>query len=245
MIFNMSGGSGVAHIFAIYPSGSVCECKKGSTVLTAPDTSGTAIFSLPSVGTWEVKITSGSSTASRSVNVTLGGAYEVRLMYRVYMVNNGVVQKEPVFNNNAVLVNRNASNQDVTESYCTPNHVWRYSVINYGNCHFYTMFGPYDISNAKQIVYDNYGCGNGGSGSNGVAGFGLMYNTTTSMEHGTDAVLDSIFEARKNIAYTGVGNLRNYTLDITNLLGRAYVAIHWEGYNGFNTYNDIRNLYIE
>lgn len=67
----------VAAVYAVigvtYPSGSVCTCTNGTLTLTAKNTSGKAIFVIPSAGTWTVKAVSGSNTASKSVSITADG----------------------------------------------------------------------------------------------------------------------------------------------------------------------------
>ena len=64
-----------AAISVTYPSGSVCTCThsdKGK-VLTAKDTSGSWIFVVPYGGTWTVKSTQGSNSASQNVSITAEG----------------------------------------------------------------------------------------------------------------------------------------------------------------------------
>lgn len=72
---NACGGSS-ADIFAFirgtYPEGSTCTCSNGSVTLTAADTSGTAVFKVPTYGTWT--ITSTLSTQSASTQVTIGSS---------------------------------------------------------------------------------------------------------------------------------------------------------------------------
>ena len=72
---NACGGSS-ADIFAFirgtYPEGSTCTCSNGSVTLTAADTSGTAVFKVPTYGTWT--ITSTLSTQSASTQVAIGSS---------------------------------------------------------------------------------------------------------------------------------------------------------------------------
>lgn len=95
MIMNMSGGAG-GKVFAVigvtYPSGSVCTCANGSKTLTAKDTSGAAMFTIPSVGEWTVTATSadGAMTKSATVNITAEGQVAtVVLIYEVVLYANG------------------------------------------------------------------------------------------------------------------------------------------------------------
>ena len=69
MIFVLSGGTGkpYAVIGVTYPSGSTVTCTNGSKTLTAKDTTGKALFVIPSAGTWMVKAVSGSKSKSKAV----------------------------------------------------------------------------------------------------------------------------------------------------------------------------------
>lgn len=92
MIINMSGGGGkpYAVIGVTYPAGSICTCSNGSKTLTAKDTSGTAMFTIPEAGTWTVTAVSGDKSASKAVEITAEGQVEsVVLGYRFYLFNNG------------------------------------------------------------------------------------------------------------------------------------------------------------
>lgn len=100
MIFNMTGGGGSSsEIYAVlktmYPVGSTCTATNGVDVLTAPDTSGLALFAIPEPKTlpetWTVTVTNGTNTKSQSVEITAKGQIEsVELGYSLYIVENGV-----------------------------------------------------------------------------------------------------------------------------------------------------------
>lgn len=84
----------VAAVYAVigvtYPSGSVCTCTNGTLTLTAKDTSGKAIFVIPSAGTWTVTAVSGSKSTSKAVSITAEGQVEtVELTYGLYIFKNG------------------------------------------------------------------------------------------------------------------------------------------------------------
>ena len=89
------GGSGnkvFAVIGATYPAGSICTCSNGSKTLTTKDTSGKALFVIPSAGTWTVKAIKGSQSKSVAVKITTEGQVEnVTLAYELVLFNNGVV----------------------------------------------------------------------------------------------------------------------------------------------------------
>lgn len=79
-----------AIIGVTYPEGSVCTCSNGSVTLTAKDTTGKALFVIPSAGTWTVKAVSGSKSASKAVSITAEGQVEtVVLAYEFFIFKNG------------------------------------------------------------------------------------------------------------------------------------------------------------
>lgn len=84
-----------ATIAVTYPAGSTCTCTNGSTVLTAPDTSGSYTFIVTTAGTWTVSCTDGTKTASKTVNITTDGqTTSVTLTYELYLLQNGVQKTE-------------------------------------------------------------------------------------------------------------------------------------------------------
>lgn len=91
MIYVLSGEAApYAAIGVTYPSGSTCTCTNGSKTLKAKDTSGKALFVIPSAGTWTVKAVKGSQSKSKAVSITAKGQVEtVTLTYRLYIFKNG------------------------------------------------------------------------------------------------------------------------------------------------------------
>ncbi len=80
----------VAAVYAVigvtYPSGSVCTCTNGTLTLTAKDTSGKALFVIPSAGTWTVTAVSGSKSTSKTVSINAEGQAEtVTLMFELVL----------------------------------------------------------------------------------------------------------------------------------------------------------------
>ena len=91
-ITRRGGGTPYAVIGVTYPSGSVCTCTNGTLTLTAKDTTGKALFVIPSAGTWTVKAVSGSKSTSKTVSITAEGQVAtVTLSYELVLFNNGVV----------------------------------------------------------------------------------------------------------------------------------------------------------
>ena len=70
-----AGGSGqvYAAIGVIYPAGATCTCSYGGKTLTAKDTSGRALFLVPSAGQWLVKATNGGREVKDTVSITTQG----------------------------------------------------------------------------------------------------------------------------------------------------------------------------
>lgn len=93
MIYVLGGGVGTQYacIGVTYPSGSTCTCTNGTKTLKAKGTSGTAIFNVPSTGTWTVTATNGGDkTASKSVSITAEGQTEnVTLTYEYVLYEAG------------------------------------------------------------------------------------------------------------------------------------------------------------
>lgn len=69
-----------------YPAGSTCTCSDGTTTLTAPDTSGTWVCTVPNAGTWTVTSTSETETDSKAVTITTDGqSTSVELSYALFL----------------------------------------------------------------------------------------------------------------------------------------------------------------
>ena len=85
-----SAGKLFAVIGVTYPAGSTCTCTNGSKTLTAKDTSGKALFVIPSAGTWTVTAVRGSKSKSKEISITAEGQVEtVALTYELYIFKSG------------------------------------------------------------------------------------------------------------------------------------------------------------
>lgn len=133
-------GKPYAVIGVTYPSGSTCTCTNGSKTLTAKDTSGKAIFVIPSAGTWTVKAVKGSKSKSKAVSITAEGQVEpVTLMFETVLWEAGADQNTSITGglaaNDTTYVEIGNSAVTITGE-CTyfgsGSHAWSYS----GN--FYT-----------------------------------------------------------------------------------------------------------
>lgn len=79
-----------ATINITYPTGSTCTCSDGTTTLSAPDTSGTWVCTVPNAGKWTVISTDGDKTKSADVVITTDGQTEsVTLLYITYLFKDG------------------------------------------------------------------------------------------------------------------------------------------------------------
>ena len=91
-IFNQGTGGGGASLSPIIvvsaPTGSTVTCKKGSTVLTAEESSGTWSFAIPAYGTWTVTGVSMGTTVEKTVSVTAIEVYFVALEFIPDVLNN-------------------------------------------------------------------------------------------------------------------------------------------------------------
>lgn len=94
------GGSS-AKVYAVigvtYPTGSICTCSNGSKTLTTKDTSGKAMFIIPSAGTWTVTAVSGSKSKSKAVSITAEGQVEtVTLIFETILWESGADQNTSI-----------------------------------------------------------------------------------------------------------------------------------------------------
>lgn len=91
-IFNQGTGGGGASLSPIIvvsaPAGSTVTCKKGSTVLTAEESSGTWSFAIPAYGTWTVTGVNTGTTVEKTVEVTAIEVYFVTLEFIPAVLNN-------------------------------------------------------------------------------------------------------------------------------------------------------------
>ena len=94
MIINMTGSGGSGKLFAAisvtYPEGSVCTCSDGVKTLTAKNTSGLYLFSIPYAATWIVTATDGTETATKTVEIiSEGQSISIELTYGMWLYKTG------------------------------------------------------------------------------------------------------------------------------------------------------------
>lgn len=111
LIFGGGGGGSDTYAFIIvtYPAGSTCTASNGTTTLTAPDTSGSVVFDIPTPSStpesWTVTSTNGVNTATETVSITYDGQSEsVNLAYwggikRIYNSSDPAWTREGAYEN--------------------------------------------------------------------------------------------------------------------------------------------------
>lgn len=114
LVLNMVGGGGgsgdvYAFIIVSYPAGSTCAASNGTKTLTAPDTSGSVVFDIPTPSStpeaWTVTATNGVNTATQTVSITYNGqSVSVNLAYwggikRIYNASDPAWTREGAYEN--------------------------------------------------------------------------------------------------------------------------------------------------
>ena len=209
MIYVLSGGGTkpYAVIGVTYPSGSTVTCTNGSKTLKAKDTSGKAIFVIPSAGTWTVKAVSGSKSTSKAVSITAEGQVEtVELVYATYLFREGIGQITPF---------TSAKEKNATVSINANGIVMNYTSISNGQVGVSTT-NTVDLSNYSKLIFD-----------------AICNRTTTTNEH-TDAAVAintkkidyagwlSEFKAYNAMVPDGVR--REYAIDISSFNAEYYIG---------------------
>lgn len=134
-----------AYIVVTYPAGSTCTVTNGSVQLTAPNTSGSYTFTVPSIGAWSVSCTNGTDSAASTVSITADGQTKsVTLAYTTI----------PTFNytGDYDIVN------DAGETISVSKDNWNIRLLTSGDLTFT------DLKNASSGV-DIFLVGGGGGGS--------------------------------------------------------------------------------
>lgn len=101
-LINRCGGGGssfAAVIQVTYNSGAVCTCAKGSTTLTAPDTSGSVNFKVKSKGTWTITVELGGNTETKEVSIITDGQVESLTVYavQIYGISRDITAASPAW----------------------------------------------------------------------------------------------------------------------------------------------------
>lgn len=228
----------VAAVYAVisvtYPSGSTCTCTNGSKTLRAKDTSGKALFVIPSAGTWTVKAVKGSQSASKAVSITAEGQVAtVTLMYVFYMFkeNEGIgsglsLKGVNYFTSGAI------TNSDLPYSPSTGFSVTKECISanqkNTGNS--YWISEKIDVSNYKTLKLDLV-CSD-------------RYDDTYSISFGVgpDVPPSQSSIGTYTASKTGIYNTKRgvQSVDISNVNGEVYLKI-----KGYAVVHKIYNWWLE
>lgn len=72
-----------------YPIGATCTCTNGTITLSCPNTYGSYIFVLSSLGSWTINCVQGSLNASKTITVESNQTYFIELDFNLYLYNQG------------------------------------------------------------------------------------------------------------------------------------------------------------
>lgn len=204
-----------AIIGVTYPEGSVCTCSNGSVTLTAKDTTGKALFVIPSAGTWTVKAVKGSKSTSKTVSITAEGQVEtVTLMYTLELYNSGNQYTD--ITGGWVL----KSNGDtIDDSKFASDHV----VISplYPHSIVLATKNKIDLTNISVLKIVAHGYLTGDSTTYASGFFGISANQTPYSDGWGSASSDWV--AKTNLAKTDAYAV--YTLDVSSISGSYYVCV--------------------
>ena len=153
-----------ATIAVTWPSGSTCTAKCGTTVLTAPDTSGSYTFTVHAAGSWVISCSGGGNSASATVSITASGqSKSVTLAYT----------KIPAFTYTGQFKIVDDSGNEITS---TTTNNWNIRLLTSGTLTFTDLRGTTSIdvflvgggggSNSKTTPTD-YGTVHSGGGGGG------------------------------------------------------------------------------
>lgn len=154
----------ISTISVTYPSGSTCTAKCGSTTLTAPNTSGSATFTVTFAGSWVISCSGGGNSTSATVSITASGqSKSVSLSYN----------KIPAFTYTGQYKIVDDSGTEISE---TATNNWNIRLLTSGTLTFTDLRGTSAIdlflvgggggSNSKTVSTD-YGTVHSGGGGGG------------------------------------------------------------------------------
>ena len=223
-----SAGKLFAVIGVTYPAGSTCTCTNGSKTLTAKDTSGKALFVIPSAGTWTVTAVKGSQSASKAVSITAEGQVEtVTLMLKLYLFTSGegvVDDWTPLYGG--------YTNAAVTSEKMTLNGG---EAFYYSSTAAVTSNNAIDLSGYSKLVVDVQT--NKAATDNAYAWVGV---SATKFTRGSETSTISI---SNSAAYTKISTTTRYEIevDIANInTGYVFVASY-----GTNINTTAYNIWLE
>lgn len=212
-----------ATINITYPAGLTCKATNGSTVLTAPDTSGTWACTVDKAGTWT--ITAGDLTETVTLNTT--GETKTVILAR-WIVKNGVLTDIGL--TNPLISGRNVTPTQET-GYVAIKNATSNSVVGVASGQ------TFDLTAARKIVADIDVTTVGASGSyTQYDGINLVTSKAISAADVTKSVANMT-------AYLDADHIANTTgrktleLDVSGLTGSHYVGFAIGTKGAFNAYS--------
>ena len=202
----MGGTKLFAAIGVTYTAGSVCTCSKGAELLTAQNTDGQWIFSIPETGDWTVECTDGINSSSRTVSITAEGQFEkIVMQYDLVIFADGEYQSDITMDNMNVVNGRLLLSG--TSGFPQSHSSVKIDVTEYSKL---VLEGEY--INGDTTSNWGYRCGN----------FGLAANHVSQMQNN-----EADYAAHKHF-----DNVKTYTdrieIDISKYYGEHYIAMSYD-----------------
>lgn len=212
-----------ATINITYPAGLTCKATNGSTVLTAPDTSGTWACTVDKEGTWTV--TAGDLTETVTLNTT--GETKAVIVAR-WIVKNGVLTDIGL--TNPLISGRNVTPTQETGHVAIKNATSN-AVVGVASGQ------TFDLTAARKIVADIDVITVGSSGSY------TQYDGINLVTSKAISAADVVKSVANMTAYLDADHIANATgrktleLDVSGLTGSHYVGFAIGTKGAFNAYS--------
>lgn len=233
MIFNMVGGGGGslkatdALLRVQAPAGSTVTISKGTTTKTglghenADDNSVYDYYFIihqsqfDSVNPWTITATLGSKTANSTIVINASDAYNVEIIYNLYLIKNGIEQVTFVTSN------------------CTKAAYSGFIKYESDNSTYISYFkiGNIDVTRFSTIELDIVDTGFSWNGKEGQAP-GMGYSSSDPTFSNTNGAVSPYDAAIKFNNSTGAINANAYTLDVSNVTGNKYIWVLFSAGSG-------------
>lgn len=235
-ITNAGGGGGLKATDALIrvqaPAGSTVTISKGTTTKTdlghenADDHSVYDYYFIihqsqfDGANPWTVTATLGSSTASSTIVINAADEYDVKLIYALYLIKNGIEQVTFDKYNINTVTNSGFVKYEVTST----TYV---SHLKIGNINL-TPYSTIEL----HIVAAGYSWNGGQTPGMGYSSSDPTFNNTSGAVSPYDAVI-------KLNNSTGSIGINTYTLDVSNAIGNKYIWIALAGSSQSSTKGSI------
>ena len=247
LTLNMVGGGGGglssndALLAVTVPTGSSVTASKGGAILTptiwtknADNTLDVAIFIIhqsqfDSVNAWTVTATDGTSTKSKTIIIDSADEYDITIVYRIYLIKNGVQQVE-FYKSGGTLT-------DNEGTYCAFNSGGNVAVIARPQ-------SAIDITDYSSLVFTLYDSSSRSWPTSNCPSCGV--GSTAPTINSSSAVVSNYTSFQKFTMLTdGMIQQDTYTVDISSLVGQFYMAMACSGTSYYNGLLHISNAYFE